>query len=400
MALCVSCAGSAPWPMAVCATKRRICSSVSSCSFWNSRNCERTSSCTSCSRSVDEMRASAVATISLNTCWFCCSCRRTSAIAEWVAELAPPSVGCAAASSPPPVAGLACCSAFVSSVSSCSNLLRSAAACMIALRMFCMWPFSRLSTWSSERCFAPNGVFSSSARDGPPPAISAWPLSSATSLRSSMMMRWYSAMCAETDCTLRCTFVFRFFARLAYLSVLIVSSNWRCDGETLAIMTVRQLPPRESFSSRVIFESRKGTWPLRFLSASAVMQLPSASSERLILAPSLSRCPVLSVLLARSEPARSTIDSLPIRTLPVTCAVASDCSMVTCSTACERLETWFAAVGSTVRYRLPRCSSSRISAAESAPYSVMPCTTMPRTGSSCSCRSMEVGRRRSLMRSL
>eukprot|EP00966_Prymnesium_polylepis_P043285 1004660-Prymnesium_polylepis.1 len=85
---------------------------------------------------------------------------------------------------------------------------------------------------------------------------------------------------------------------------------------------------------------------------------------------SLSRCPVLSVLLARSEPARSTIDSLPIRTLPVTCAVASDCSMVTCSTACERLETWFAAVGSTVRYRLPRCSSSRISAAESAPYSV------------------------------
>ena len=181
-----------------------------------------------------------------------------------------------------------------------------------------------------------------------------WFLSPETWLRSSMMMRWYSAMCAETDMTLRATCVLRFLARLAYLSVLTVSSNWRCEGEMLAIMTVRQLPPSESLSSRVILESRYGTCPTRFLSASAVMQLPSASRERLMLAPSLRRAPLLSVLLARSEPARSTIESLPMRTLPVTCAVRSDCSMVTCSTACEREETWLAAVGSTVRCKLPR----------------------------------------------
>ena len=65
---------------------------------------------------------------------------------------------------------------------------------------------------------------------------------------------------------------------------------------------MRQLPPSESLSRRVILESRYGTCPTRFLSASAVMQLPSASSERLMLAPSLRRAPLLSVLLARSEP--------------------------------------------------------------------------------------------------
>ena len=34
-----------------------------------------------------------------------------------------------------------------------------------------------------------------------------------------------------------------FFARLAYLSELSVSSNVSCAGEQLAIMVVRQLPP-------------------------------------------------------------------------------------------------------------------------------------------------------------
>ena len=146
-------------------------------------------------------------------------------------------------------------------------------------------------------------------------------------------------MCAETLITFRATWVFRFFARLAYLSVFTVSSNCLWLGEMFAIMTVRQLPPRESLSSRVIFESRKGTCPCRFLSASAVMQLPRARRERLMLAPSFSRCPVLSVFDARSEPARSTSDSLPMRTFPVTCAVRSEFSTVTWRTACERDET-------------------------------------------------------------
>ena len=51
-----------------------------------------------------------------------------------------------------------------------------------------------------------------------------------------------------------------FFERFAYLSVFKVSSNWTAEGETFAIITVRQLPPSESLSSRVSFESRKGTW--------------------------------------------------------------------------------------------------------------------------------------------
>ena len=41
------------------------------------------------------------------------------------------------------------------------------------------------------------------------------------------------------------------------------------------------------------------------------MQLPSASSDRLMLAPSLRRMPLFVVFAARSDPARSTIDSLP-----------------------------------------------------------------------------------------
>jgi hypothetical protein len=47
-------------------------------------------------------------------------------------------------------------------------------------------------------------------------------------------------------------------------------------------------------------------------------------------APSLSLSPRFSVLDARSDPARSTMLSLPMRTLPVTCAVFSACSTVTC----------------------------------------------------------------------
>ena len=54
----------------------------------------------------------------------------------------------------------------------------------------------------------------------------------------------------------------------------------------MAIIVVRQLPPSESLRRRVSFESRKGTWVALFvLSASALMQLPRASRERLMLAP-------------------------------------------------------------------------------------------------------------------
>ncbi len=49
--------------------------------------------------------------------------------------------------------------------------------------------------------------------------------------------------------------VFIFLALLAYFKVFMVSSNWLLEGLTFTIMTVLQLPPNESFSSRVNFES-------------------------------------------------------------------------------------------------------------------------------------------------
>ena len=61
-------------------------------------------------------------------------------------------------------------------------------------------------------------------------------------------------------------------------------------GEMWAIMTVLQLPDRGSLRSRVNFESRQLT-NLLLPSASAFMQFPRASSERLMWAPSFSRLP-------------------------------------------------------------------------------------------------------------
>lgn len=49
-------------------------------------------------------------------------------------------------------------------------------------------------------------------------------------------------------------------ALLAYLSVLWVSSYDFEEGLTLAIITVLQLPPRESLSSLVSLLSRYGIW--------------------------------------------------------------------------------------------------------------------------------------------
>ena len=83
----------------------------------------------------------------------------------------------------------------------------------------------------------------------------------------------------------------------------------------MATMTVFVLPPSESCRSRVSFESRYGMC-CDLPSTSAEMQLPSAERDRLILVASLSRSPLACVLDWRSEPAKSTRLSLPIR-IPV-----------------------------------------------------------------------------------
>ena len=78
-----------------------------------------------------------------------------------------------------------------------------------------------------------------------------------------------------------------FLALFAYFKVFIVSSFWLPAGETVAIITVLQFPPRESLSILVSLESLNGTnEPFLFLSPKALMQLANARREVLILAPS------------------------------------------------------------------------------------------------------------------
>jgi len=120
-------------------------------------------------------------------------------------------------------------------------------------------------------------------------------------------------------------------------------------------MSVFVLPPRESCSNRVSFESRYGMcFPLP--STKALITLPSADSDKLIWQPSFSRSPIIQgtqpilkppisediefgeevpmapvapVLDWRSEPAKSTRLSLPARSLSLPSGPFSLASMIT-----------------------------------------------------------------------
>mmetsp|Transcript_52670 Transcript_52670/g.146234 ORF Transcript_52670/g.146234 Transcript_52670/m.146234 type:complete len:205 (+) Transcript_52670:1499-2113(+) len=102
-----------------------------------------------------------------------------------------------------------------------------------------------------------------------------------------------------------------FLARLANLRVDSDSTIASNAGDIMAIMVVRQLPPRESSRMRVSFESRYGMWLRPRGSVSAAMTLPRALSDWLIFFDSSSRWPVAPLRRTRSEPARSTRFSLP-----------------------------------------------------------------------------------------
>lgn len=83
----------------------------------------------------------------------------------------------------------------------------------------------------------------------------------------------------------------------------------------VAIITVLQLPPRESFSILVSLLSLNGTKnPFFVLSPKALIQLAKAKSEVLIFAPSLNLIPLFSVTVPLSEPAKSIKESFPQRT--------------------------------------------------------------------------------------
>ena len=155
----------------------------------------------------------------------------------------------------------------------------------------------------------------------------------------------------------------------------------------MAIITVFVLPPSESCSRRVSFESRYGMC-CDFPSTSADMTFPSALSERLIFVASFSRSPLACVLLCRSEPAKSTRFSFPT----VMCGSAPggspgrtrDVSTVTVKMECDRLESAFMSVAPTLLFFFPTWRILCISSADLTTNVVRPFTYTPRSGVSLS----------------
>ena len=94
-------------------------------------------------------------------------------------------------------------------------------------------------------------------------------------------------------------------------------------------------------------------------------------------APSIKRSPRFLVELALSDPARSMSDSLPVFTSDILPSARSRCSTRICSTAWDLDDSLFAAVGSCVRLRLPRCSSFITSSTDTVSISAMPATHGP-----------------------
>ena len=82
----------------------------------------------------------------------------------------------------------------------------------------------------------------------------------------------------------------------------------------MAIITVLELPPKESFNSLVNFESISGTYillPFSLFPDKAFMQLPKVNNDLLILAPSINLNPLFLVTLALSLPAKSIKFNFP-----------------------------------------------------------------------------------------
>jgi len=122
-------------------------------------------------------------------------------------------------------------------------------------------------------------------------------------------------------------------------------------------MMVLVLPPSESFNNLVSLESRYGTKdPCLNLSERTLMQLPSARSDLLMLAPSTILCPLFSVFAARSDPAKSTIDNLDVIILSRVPLTRECLSILIIRTACDRDENKFAPVGAIVLLSLPAAS--------------------------------------------
>ena len=147
-------------------------------------------------------------------------------------------------------------------------------------------------------------------------------------------------------------------------------------GEIAASITVTELPPSDSCSTRVSFELRYGMKTFLFFfacSARALITLPSAESDLLMLAPSLSLSPVAPVFATRSEPARST-RLMVARTSFCWPAITSFCCSRMMKIECERDDVAFICVAATARAALPWSISFAIFSFVSTLISCRPAT--------------------------
>mmetsp|Transcript_3724 Transcript_3724/g.13736 ORF Transcript_3724/g.13736 Transcript_3724/m.13736 type:complete len:205 (-) Transcript_3724:300-914(-) len=153
-----------------------------------------------------------------------------------------------------------------------------------------------------------------------------------------------------------------FLARCPKDSVEIVSPTSSGVGAIVTTSAVLAFPPRLPCSRRVSLLSRYGM--CFFFSAKAAMQLPSEASDRLMAFSSLRRRPDTPDFFARSLPARSTRNRVPV----TICASASPApsaatsrarrSTLTKRTAWLRLEWAFMRVAAVARFWLPSRTSA------------------------------------------
>lgn len=222
------------------------------------------------------------------------------------------------------------------------------------------------------------------------------------------MMFLYSAICIATNFLLGTYLVLIFLALLAYLSVLMVSSNYEDAGDIFAIITVLQLPPNESyinytitFNSLVSLLSLQGTKnPFFDLSPKALIQLANANSDLLILAPSLNLNPLFSVTVPLSLPAKSIRLSFPVSVSISVFLILLLCVTLIWKTACDLEEVRLALVDSVVLLLLPYSNRFMTYYVESALYSVTPDMVTPLIGSSLNSRQELYCTNRSLIISL
>mmetsp|Transcript_22175 Transcript_22175/g.48668 ORF Transcript_22175/g.48668 Transcript_22175/m.48668 type:complete len:239 (-) Transcript_22175:836-1552(-) len=140
-------------------------------------------------------------------------------------------------------------------------------------------------------------------------------------------LRWSTAACSfwlssRMSTSSRILVVFSIFsARCPNCSADDVSLMCARSGEMLTMREVRAVPPKESLRRRVSLESRYGMCA-GLGSVSEYMHLPSAVSDRLMNFASSSMCPSDPLFDILSEPAKSTMRSLPFKAVTDCCRLS------------------------------------------------------------------------------